>query len=251
MHRRALLSAVFALAPALALASTNACSGRVDDDTGPADAAAGGKDVLQNFESGPKDDASRDAGPVLTKCCGAGCDEIDATKFPWKPPAVLPGSCSNEDLASFVAFVKSADDPQKWKDGAWTTNETCRSCVFGPETTTWPPLVVDSAGKLADLNVGGCIAVASGRDACGRAYQQWTACYLEACTGCPGMFSGCVSTANMHQCRKAFEAVVPSCGGREVAAAAEKACDFDEYRFEGTIRAQCIGLGDAGSDGGP
>ncbi len=57
-------------------------------------------------------------------------DVIDATTFPWKPPYTKPASCTSEELDALVAFVDKTDDPQKWKDGDWTTNEGCRDCVF-------------------------------------------------------------------------------------------------------------------------
>ena len=250
--RRFGLVGVMALLPALAIASTNACSGKIDgsDGTGSSiDAATDGRDVLQPF---PK----KDTGPPVVEESGVGggdciTEAIDATTFPWSPPRVLPGSCSLEDLTALVAFVEKTDDPQKWKDGAWTTTETCRSCVFAPDGPTWSPLILNAAGQLAELNVGGCIAVASGKEACGKTYQQWRACYLEACSdGACGDFSQCVALANKKMCKKAFDAVPIACGGVEAAAAAETACDGEKYVFEGSIRALCIGLSDAGDGGG-
>ena len=181
----------------------------------------------------------------------SGCptqEVIDATTFPWKPPTLAPGSCTEGELAAFVAFVEKTDDPQKWKDGTWTTNDACRNCVFAKEGATWAPLILNASGQLAELNVGGCIAIASGKEACGKAYQQWRACYLEACTDCPdgdsNAFSKCVTAANKKACKKAFDDVVPSCGDVDTAANAETACDGEKYVFEGGFRAQCIGLGD-------
>lgn len=41
-----------------------------------------------------------------------------------------------------------------------------------------------------------------------------------------------------------FDAIPIACGGTQVAADAETACEGGKYVFEGPIRAQCIGLGD-------
>ncbi|MBS2017189.1 MAG: hypothetical protein JST00_30170 [Deltaproteobacteria bacterium] len=174
-------------------------------------------------------------------------DAINATTFPWKPPSKTPGACTEGELQSFVAFVEKTDDPQKWKDGI--TNAACRDCVFAKETTTWPPLILNAAGQLVALNVGGCIAIASGKESCGKAYQQWRDCYLEACTDCAfdeSTFTTCIAAANKTACKKAFDAIVgpTGCGDAETASNAEAACDGETYVFEGGIRAQCIGLGD-------
>ena len=254
--RRFGLVGVMALLPVFAIASTNACSGKIDgsDSTGSSiDAATDGRDVLQPF---PKKDAGSTPGRQEEggiACCG-GCDDIDATTFPWKPPMVVPGACAEADLDAFVAFVAVTDDPQKWKDGTWTTNETCRSCVFAPDGATWSPLILNASGQLSELNVGGCIAVASGSEACGKAYQQWRACVLEACTDCPDDssdgFSKCIEAKNKKVCKKAFDDRSTACGGAKALADAEALCAGEKYVFEGSIRAQCIGLSDAGDGGG-
>lgn len=190
-----------------------------------------------------KPDAKKEAGP------GGLCPnpaEIDATSLPYQPPRVMNGSCTEADLTSFVTYVDSHDDPSTCKTGI--ASLACRACVFGPESgTTWAPLLEDGAGAMSRLNVGGCIAIASGVDACGKSYQQWRDCYLEACSDCPdgdsNAFSKCVTSANKTACKKAFDAVVPACGSVDVAADAETACDGTKYVFEGPFRAHCIGLG--------
>ncbi len=216
-----------------------------DVDVDPPDT---GRDAVVLFDAS-KDtgvDAKKEAGEAGGPGTCPTTDAIDATTFPWKPPAIIAGACSNAELSAFVAYVDTHADPQTWKAGI--TNPTCQSCVFATETTTWPPMILNGAGQLAQLNVGGCIAIASGKEACGKGYQQWRDCYLEACADCPdgdsNAFSKCVTAANKTACKKAFEDVVdPSgCGDAQTAGDAETACDGTKYVFEGPIRAQCIGL---------
>ena len=175
-------------------------------------------------------------------------DAIDQTTFPYKDPIVVAGACTEAELQAFVTFVDNNDDPAKWK--ASIANQACQDCVFAKETTGWAPVVLNASGDPAAFNVGGCIAVASGVPACGRAYQQWRSCYLEACSECPdgdqAAFSKCTTAANKGACKGAFDDVVPKCGGNEIVGDAEEACKGEKYIFEGPIRAQCIGLAEGG-----
>lgn len=241
------LASVTALTGVVAAASAAGCSSTttIQDDAGSSGSSGeGGKTEAGKTDGSSGSSGEEDSGPGTCPTT----DVIDATTFPWKPPTLAPGSCTEGELAAFVAFVEKTDDPQKWKDGTWTTNDACRNCVFAKEGATWAPLILNASGQLAELNVGGCIAIASGKEACGKAYQQWRACYLEACTDCPdgdsNAFSKCVTAANKKACKKAFDDVVPSCGDVDTAANAETACDGEKYVFEGGFRAQCIGLGD-------
>jgi hypothetical protein len=240
------LASVTALTGVVAAGTAAGCSSTTitDNDSGTGSSGEAGKAETGKTETGTS--SGEEAGPSTCPTP----DVIDATTFPWKPPSVTPGACTEGELDAFVAFVEKTDDPQKWKDGNWTTNAACRDCVFAKETTTWPPLILNASGQLAELNVGGCIAIASGKEACGKAYQQWRTCYLEACTDCPdgdsNAFSKCVTAANKKACKKAFDDVVPACGDVDTAANAETACDGEKYVFEGPIRAQCIGLVEGG-----
>ncbi len=177
-------------------------------------------------------------------------DVIDATTFPWMPPRLSPKTCTQDDLDALVAFVDVTSDPQKWHMGPWTSNEACRECVFAKETTTWPPMILNNAGQLAALNPGGCIALASNDDACGKAYAQHRSCYLEACADCSnpddGSFAKCRAAADAKACKKGFDDRTTACGGLTRLAELEAVCAGTKYPFEGSIRAQCIGLPDAG-----
>ncbi len=175
-------------------------------------------------------------------------DPIDATKLPSKPPAIKTNSCTTADLTDFAEFVEGNDDSSTWK--ASIKNSTCRSCIYGLETAaTWAPIVENGTGELVQFNVGGCIAMASGNDACGKAYQQEFECRNEACGDCSpdtASFQKCGVAARNEACKAAVDAVRSICGTK--LDAAETACtEKVRYVFEGPIKAQCIGgIGDAG-----
>lgn len=169
---------------------------------------------------------------------------IDATLLPYKSPFVSMGACTAGDLAALVTYVDNNGTFPGWKT---SVPVACAACIFGKETeATWKPMLEDASGTtLAQMNVGGCIAVASGSDACGKAYQQWYSCRPEACVGCPdgdsALLQKCLSAASKGPCKKAFDGVTAVCGDL-VIADAETKCDGNKFVFEGPIRAQCIGL---------
>lgn len=233
--RRWSVASVGALAAAMVVVIGAGCSSTT---ASPTDA---GTRVTPDVQNDVAVESAVDAG---AKGCPS-ADVIDATKLPWKPPTPPQAVCTEKELTQLVAFVDKSSDPQSWQSGDWTTNAACRACVFAKETATWAPLVIDESGRVDSINVGGCVAIASGKEACGKAYHQWRSCYLEACGGCPegdsARFSTCVNAANKGACKKAFDDVVPACGDIETANDAETTCE-GKYTFEGPVRAQCIGL---------
>jgi len=258
LRRSSLFSVVFAAAPALALVSANACSGRIELQGSPvSDAATESRDVLQpppTKDSGPPPSTGEESGPG----CG-NTEVIDATSFPWKPPTRAPGSCTAAEVGAMIAFVDATPSATFDQLQASITNVACRECVFAKETTTWPPLVLNTPGTaVAAINVGGCPAIVSGLDDCGKAIQQWNNCLDEACVDCPegspSQRSKCVQAVNKKACKKAFEDVFtgPACGGAAAAQSAIDACNRpeDKYTFIGGVRAQCVGLSAVGDGGG-
>jgi hypothetical protein len=171
---------------------------------------------------------------------------IDATLLPWAPPAISAGACSTAELDALVAYVDmnpGAKYPD-WK--ASVANAACASCLFGNESdATWRPFLEDAAGALVQLNVGGCIAIASGSVACGKSYQEWFECRFDACTDCApndtAALQKCLAAASKGACKNAFDAVGTVCGDPTIANA-ETACNGDKFVFEGPVRAHCIGL---------
>jgi hypothetical protein len=130
----------------------------------------------------------------------------------------------------------------QWKTSG-ITNATCRACISGAQSSaTWAPLLEDSMGQLAELNVGGCIAIASGNASCGKAYQNWFDCRFEACAACAQAdLSTCLDAASQAggACVNAVNNVSTVCGS--AITAADTACQGTSFVFEGAIKAQCIG----------
>jgi hypothetical protein len=170
---------------------------------------------------------------------------IDATVLPWKSPAVALGSCTQLQLDALVTFVNAnpAADFQAWKNSV--VDPTCGACIFGSDAgTTWTPVVSADGIALTEVNVGGCIARSSGSDLCGKAYQQWFDCSLQACAACPAgdtpALTACRNAANGGACKSAAAAIIAVCG-QAVITAAETACQAGTtYSFEGPVRALCI-----------
>jgi hypothetical protein len=96
------------------------------------------------------------------------------------------------------------------------------------------------------------MALSSGVPQCGRAYQQWYDCRLEACVDCfdDRDFAKCYQNAGKSACKKAFDAVTPSCGGQAAVSKAESFC-FGDHILYGPLISQCVGFGDGGADAGP
>lgn len=164
---------------------------------------------------------------------------IDAAAFPWKSPTMSAGSCVAADLE--VLFETYGRLPSSAWTRATVQNPTCRDCVFGEETAaTWTPLLVDANGKVVRINVGGCIAIASGSDACGRAYQNTFDCYSETCRDCTeSAQEACRAPGEKIACQAAVESAYSICGA--ALASAESKCNGLGIVFRSSVKAQCIG----------
>jgi hypothetical protein len=226
-----------------------AASGCSSDSGGTPDTADTGADVKKTPPAPPPDDGGDGAAGDCPSTAS-----IDTSAYPWKPPAVDLGKCTDADLTSLVAYLQanSGSKYADWKSKAGL-GATCSGCLFGPDGTTWKPFVEDSSGDLSELNVGGCIGIASANEKCGQSYQAWFDCRFEACASCPtdtATLTKCLSAASKGACKAANQNVLTVCGS--AIGDYETACRGDKYVFEGPIKAQCInGLGstDAG-DGG-
>jgi hypothetical protein len=225
--------------------SSSGASGSSSGSSGAVD--SGGKDASDASDASDAADAkdASDAGDGSVGICPTTVP-IDATSLPWAPPFVAAGSCSQAELDALVAYVdmNPAAKYPDWK--ASVPGAVCSSCIFGKETdATWHPLLEDAAGMLVGLNVGGCIAIASGMTACGKSYQNWFDCRFEACTDCAAgdtaALQKCLTAASKGPCKAAFDAVSTVCGDATIVNA-ETACNGDKFVFEGPIKLQCIGL---------
>lgn len=215
-------------------------SGRPGTSSGTSGASGG--------SSGTSGTSGGSSGTSGTSGTAGGCPSnatITAASLPWKPPAQSLGSCTQTQLDTLVSYItaNSAATYPQWKANG-VTNATCRACIFGNDSgTTWAPLVEDGSGALAELNVGGCIAIASNSVACGKAYQNWFDCGFEACKACPdaNTLSTCRDSVNNagKACESLFNNVTTVCTD-PVITAAETKCQGTKYVFEGGVKAQCI-----------
>lgn len=171
---------------------------------------------------------------------------VDVTMLPWKSPNVSLGACTKKMLSDLVAYV-DANQTAKYADWKKTvTDPTCSACIFGKESETkWKPLLEDASGTLIELNVGGCIGIATNNANCGKAYQNWFDCRFEACSDCAAGNSAalqkCLSDASKagKACNAAFTNVDTVCTTNGISDAETK-CNGVKYVFEGPIKAQCI-----------
>jgi len=243
------LASVTALTGLIATVAVAGCSSTTVQDTS-GDAAAA-TDAPKGDATKPKTDGSaeEDTGAPAAGTCPT-LDAIDATALPWKAPTKLTGACTEKELSDLVTYV-GANSGAKYADWKKTVSGlSCSSCIFGKETdATWKPLLEDASGQLVGLNVGGCIAIASGNEKCGQSYQNWFDCRFEACTDCPNgdtaALQKCLAAASKGACKKAFDDAGTVCGDTAIGDA-ETACKGDKFVFEGPIKAQCIGLSEGG-----
>ncbi|MBX3197128.1 MAG: hypothetical protein KF894_03140 [Labilithrix sp.] len=162
-------------------------------------------------------------------------NQIDSTKFPYKPPRVVANACTPSELDALVTFFRSMAIPGEDVPVAeWSAEVSvgCAQCVFGDGSgATWPPIVT-RGDRIDFVNRGGCIELASGSDVCGRSYQQAEACRVTAyreCSGEPG-----VGESRCSYARSERDAVCPSLAEHE------STCASTQFTFEAPIRAQCI-----------
>jgi hypothetical protein len=237
------LASVTALSGLMGAVSLGGCSST------RAEGGAGSVPEAGTDGSNAKGDAADGTDAAASNTCPSQ-DPIDASQLPWKSPTKMVGSCVDKDLSDLVAYVdmNSMATYADWKKSV--ASGACNSCIFGKDTdATWKPLLEDAKGQLVGLNVGGCIAIASGSDKCGQAYQNWFDCRFQACADCPNgdtaALQKCLSAASKGACKPAFNAVTTVCTDT-VIGEAEGKCQGSKFVFEGPIKAQCIGLQEGG-----
>lgn len=241
------LASVTALTGLMATVAASGCSSTTEI-TGDAPDTGTGTPVEAGKADAKKPVGDEEEPPASTEC--KGLTEVDLSTLTWKPPFKGAGSCTQKEANDLSDYVEKNDKAQyaDWKKSV--ANTACQSCIFGKEKdATWKPLLENDKGELIGLNVGGCIAIASGDDKCGQSYQNWFDCRFEACGDCPDGDSAalqkCLSAASKGGCKKAYEAVTTVCGDKKVGDA-ETACDGTKFVFEGPIKAQCVGLTEGG-----
>ncbi len=182
-----------------------------------------------------------------------GCMEtkaIDATKFPYLKAKKQANACTTKELDALSSYF--TDQAKKQEDitiADWTktVSDGCAKCVFSDGAgAEWTPILT-KGDKLEDVNRGGCIEIASGKESCGRAYQQVAACRLAACTetcDTPDGFTECLANVAdifTGPCKTAYTSLERECGDK--LSDYEAQCKGTAYTFEGPVKVQCINGG--------
>ncbi|MBX3263197.1 MAG: hypothetical protein KIS78_10050 [Labilithrix sp.] len=242
------LASVSALTGLVSAAAAAGCSSNEE----PKGSASDGAPPPTQTNDGGDDTEGREPGsrPNDTQSCME-TRAIDMTRFPYARAKRAANACTTQELDEISAFFRTkAQNAQDIviSDWAKSVSEGCAACVFSDGTgAEWTPILT-KGDKLDDVNRGGCIEIASGKEACGRSYQHVAECRLEACsntcdtaegfTAClqdvQGIFSG--------PCKGAYDALERDCGTNELPTY-EAACKGTAFTFEGPIRVQCINGG--------
>lgn len=231
------LACVMAVAGLVPAVGTAGCSSDAESVAPSAD--AGG---VSDAGSATKGDTSRVGICPRT-------ESIDVSSLPFKPPRVLPGACSNDDLAFFFVTVGAGAAIPQMEQLMKERNSECAACIFGAaDADTWAPIVMTGDDEHIE-NVGGCFAVVSKNDACGKAFQETTRCLETACGSCyEEELEACSSGVRDEGgvCAESFTDYLIECGPDPDAIM--RACVTGRtYMVEGSIARQC---GGAKPDGG-
>ena len=248
-------------------ATSSGAAGKKDAKAGSSGVVSGDDDTTGDDDVVGDDDTAGDDDDTTTTPTCLNKDPIDATKYPYTHVAKgQKAACTTKELSDFSAYYKAHATEDDVLD-TWPTavSAKCSACIFTDDTgqtpaTAWGPLIIgldDQGAKTFDVNRGGCIEAVSGKEACGRSYQQFQNCTLEACLkDCKSQsdFTKCRQDATVltTACKDAFAAVKTDCGEKTIGQY-ETACKGTTYTFEGPIKVLCItgsgaGPADAGKD---
>ena len=228
-------------------------------------------------DTGPVKDSSRpDTNAPDTSMPGT-CpttDPIDTSSEPYKTPAAPQvGACNDTDLKAMEAVVKAGNLKTLADLVATGVSATCKACAVTDATAAaWGPAVsnVTIDGKMTDIfNVGACVGIVSGKDACGKAFAEYDDCTNTACTDCADTAkSACFTKAAQNACQPQVQALITACGGQAPAQAYVNQCNNAGqggctscagtgndiyYQFEEYVVQQCVHdprTADGGLDGG-
>lgn len=170
-------------------------------------------------------------------------ENIDVSSLPFKSPRVIPGSCSDSDLAFFYVTVGTGVAVPQMEQLMKQRNAECAACIFGAaDADEWAPIVFTADGEHIE-NTGGCFAVVSGNDACGKAYQAISQCFKQACERCyedERDACGLGARDEGGVCEEAYTEYLIECGPDPDAVM--KTCVTERmYEVEGSIDRQCGG----------
>jgi hypothetical protein len=245
MKRIFALASVTTVCGLVAATSASGCSSS-DSGGAPAEEAGldGSADAKKPVEA--SDDIPDTGAPTCPTTAA-----IDATTNEWKPPNVMPGACTGAMVDALVAAVDASPMIAYPDLKAKITDPTCKACLFAPDGAKWAAFVEDASGAFLRQNFGGCVAVVSGQEACGKAFSQYEDCTDLACQDCADetSFNACNSPASKGACKTAASNVTTVCGSNVTAIDTCQSLGT-KYLFESAARALCVGLGDGGTDAG-
>ena len=257
-----MVSRIFTLAGVATLmgiaiaASATGCSN--DEGAAAPEVDAGAKDAARDGFVPPP--AGDDDDEPVESCISK--EPMDAKSIPYAKALRSPGACSSDEVKALVKYFDEQEEVSV-ADWAATVSDTCAACVFtATDAEEWGPVLVQD-DKLAGVNRGGCIELASKSETCGRAYEQAITCMIEMCLpSAQGGSSTCSTAQEVNEC---ITNVVSVGACAEVYAAANQECgeDLGDYEktcgptkegqhiFEVTIPVHCGGTPepDAGADG--
>ncbi|MBX3264682.1 MAG: hypothetical protein KIS78_11875 [Labilithrix sp.] len=244
-----MIKKVFALASVTALTGlvvAVAAAGCTNEEVAPSVDDGGTVDVKRP-PTQPIDDGGD---PEDDKCYAETAVDVSGVKY--QAPRIQPGACTDgvfKVIDDLVAAKNDATFADLKAAIAAEESTPCAECVFGEDGDTWAP-VVESAGKVIALNGGGCVAIVSDKEDCGKAYYQWDLCLGTACKDCSGSEGAdCYREAQATACKGASDALLGACGN-DVNTYINACFKSGEITVKGPIREQCVkgGEKDASTD---
>lgn len=214
-----LRAGAMALVTATAMGCSATGNGIVSDGGASADAADASRvdvEAAPPADAAPMDDgavdaSADDAGSALA--CPPG--SVAAFTPTWKPPKPLhSGACSLADAELTVDCAFDPNAKQSTCDALFADagSSACTLCVLTDDfDTSYGPIVMH--GAYAALNLGGCIAQASGdttASSCGAKVQAIAECQQFACTACPDPSTSAKAMSDYLKCQSS--ALTTACG---------------------------------------
>jgi hypothetical protein len=239
------LASVTALTGLVAAVAASGCSStttETSNEAGPVVSNEAGDAKKPVPEAGEEPDADMTGGTCPTT------DPIDATTAPWKAPTPPKVACTEKQIADLVAYVEANPKTDYAKLKATVTDTTCAKCLFVPDTTNWGPFVEKADGSFERNNFGGCVAAASGKESCGKAFSQFDDCLAVACQDCADdtATQKCNTAAAKGACKTAASSFATECGNADAVDTCDKLAT--KYTFEAASRALCTNA--LANDGG-
>jgi hypothetical protein len=162
-------------------------------DTGAKDTGAGGCQAV-TVPTG-NGGAMACAAPVTGTCGPGSLAGFTATSPP--PTGLHQGKCTPAQSQAVYDGCLGANATNVTCTAAVNANGACYACIFTDQSaSSWGP-VVNTAGNVANLNVGGCLTLLEPCNAaCGATLEEDLECEEFACgTNCPITSSAASSTA--------------------------------------------------------